>query len=143
VLIFLDTTLLWILVHPAAGQTALDLRRRLHARMASGDELAVAEICDYEARRELIRRKAAVQIANLDKLISTATYVPIDTPTMRDAATLWARVRNAGQPTASNQALDGDIILAAQAQRQKQALVATQNVRHLRRLCSAIAWRSL
>jgi predicted nucleic acid-binding protein len=143
VLIFVDTTLLWLLVHPAGGQAPLDLRRRLQRRVASGDKIAVAEICDCEARRELIRRRATAQLANLDRLVAASSYIPIDTPTMREAAALWAQVRGSGKPTASSRALDGDIILAAQARRQKQSLVATQNVRHLSLVCTATDWRAL
>ena len=142
-LIILDTTLLWLLVHPRGGPESLKLRQLLVPRLEMGDAIGVAEICDYEARRELIRRGATKQIANLDALINVSTYIALDTTTMREAAFLWAELRRAGRPTASQQALDGDVILGAQAKRQGPHLVATENLQHLSRICNAVHWESL
>jgi predicted nucleic acid-binding protein len=109
----------------------------------SGDRIAVAEICDYEARRELLRRRAKAQITNLDQLIAVSVYVPLDTHTMREAADVWAQLRLRGQPTAADDALDGDVILGTQARRQGKHLVATENTAHLSRICNAADWRGL
>jgi toxin FitB len=53
---------------------------------------------------------------------------------MRKAAELLAWVRNQGKPTASNESLDGDVILAAQAILQlksfDQVIVVTTNLKH-------------
>ena len=54
-------------------------------------------------------------------------------------AQLWADARNRGLPTADPKELDGDVILAAQAERAK-AIVATDNVGHLARFVSAQNW---
>ena len=112
-------------------------------RCEAGDQIAVAEICDYEARRELIRKGASRQIDNLDDVVRESTYVPLDTGTMRDAASIWAQLRRHGQPTAPDEALDGDVILGAQAMRQGPHLVATENLRHLRQICNAVDWQTL
>jgi predicted nucleic acid-binding protein len=112
-------------------------------RSEAEDQIAIAEICDYEARRELIRRGATRQIENLDQIVSASIYVPLDTGTMRDAAAIWAQLRRRGQPTAPDEALDGDVILGAQAKRRGSHLVATENLRHLHRICNAIDWQKL
>lgn len=56
---------------------------------------------------------------------------------MRKAAELWAWVRNQGQPTASNESLDGDAILAAQAILQlpsfDEVVIVTTNLKHISR----------
>jgi predicted nucleic acid-binding protein len=142
-LIFLDTTLLWLIVHPRGGPDANALRQLLVRRLQAGDRVGIAEICDYEARRELIRRNASTQIANLNHLVETNIYIPLDTETMRDAAALWANLRRRGRPMASDAALDGDVILGAQAIRQGAHLVATQNLSHLGQICNAADWRNL
>ena len=57
---------------------------------------------------------------------------------------LGAAARNQGQPTASDKALDADVILAAQAmvlQRSSQdtiVVVAADNVKHLSRFVAAV-----
>jgi predicted nucleic acid-binding protein len=103
----------------------------------------VAEINDYEVRRELLRKNAHKQIRRLDELINSSEFLPFDRPMMLYAAEVWAQLRNAGIPTADDGALDGDVILGAQALLHSRKLgggpvvVATENVRHLSRICSA------
>ena len=143
-IIFLDTELLWLIGHPKGGPDSLALRLCILRRVESGDRFAVAEICDYEARRELLRKKATRQLELLDELISESIYVPLVTQAMKTAASEWARLRQGGRPGAPNHALDGDVILGAQAKHYAaDHIVATANVRHLSRLCNAQHWRDL
>ena len=64
-----------------------------------------------------------------------------------DAALFWADARQRGIPTASPDALDSDVILAACAATighpGDQILVATQNVGHLARYCDARLWTTI
>ncbi|HWS84832.1 MAG TPA: hypothetical protein VN207_11310 [Ktedonobacteraceae bacterium] len=52
-----------------------------------------------------------------------------------------------GMPTADNKALDGDVILAAQAAvlaaQGYEVVIATGNVNHLSRLANAREWRHI
>jgi hypothetical protein len=61
------------------------------------------------------------------------------TAAMRQAAVFWAQARQQGQPTADDRALDGDVILAAQAITLgvTDVVIATTNVGHLSRLAPA------
>ncbi len=82
----------------------------------------------------------------LDRLKQVLEYDPIRTETMLLAAQLWAKARQAGQPTADPKALDGDVILAAQARLfdkavGEAAVVATTNVAHLSRFVPAFDWQ--
>ncbi|MFI5352420.1 MAG: type II toxin-antitoxin system VapC family toxin [Candidatus Binatales bacterium] len=61
---------------------------------------------------------------------------------MLRAAELWAQARNRGTPTADPKELDGDVILAAQAE-QVGAIVVTDNVGHLARFVKARNWREI
>jgi predicted nucleic acid-binding protein len=72
-------------------------------------------------------------------------YLPLTTQAMRRAAELWALVRQQGRPTASDKAIDGDVILAAQALTigSSSVVVATTNVGHLSRLVAAELWQSI
>lgn len=82
---------------------------------AQGVLIIVPEIADYEMRRELIRMGNIEALARLDALPQTlARYEPINTLALREAARLWAVLRNANLPTSSKEALDGDAILAGQ-----------------------------
>lgn len=78
--------------------------------------ILVPEVADYEVRRELIRLGNTNAVARLEAFTRAAAgrYVPITTAALREAARNWAAVRNAGQPTAHSEALDGDAILAGQ-----------------------------
>ena len=103
--------------------------------------MVLPEIADYEVRRELIRIQSFSALANLDALGNHLDYLALTTDMMRLAAQLWAQARNSAQPTASDPALDGDVILAAQALTLKTAVVvATGNVGHLIRFIPAELW---
>src|SRR5262249_57912237 len=94
------------------------------------------EIADYEVRRELLRLRRHRSLQRLDGLQRILTYLPLDTPTMRRAAEMWAITRQQGVPTADPKEIDADVILAAQAER-LSAIVATENVGHLARFVAA------
>ena len=108
----------------------------------------VSEIADYEVRRELLRIRRTTSLNRLDVIISTVTYLRIDTPTMRRAAQLWARARQRGRPAADPHALDADVILAAQAQLLHEAtgdqvVVASDNIRHLAQFVDTRRWQEI
>ena len=105
------------------------------------------EIADYEVRRELIRVGAGASVTRLDGLKNLIDYLSLTTPMMQKAAELWAQARNAGIPTADKHALDGDVILCAQALSlglpPADFVVATSNVRHLARFVPAKEWANI
>jgi hypothetical protein len=101
----------------------------------------------YEVRRELLRAGRLRGIAHLDRAKTTLEYVPITTAAMLQAADFWAQARQQGQPTAPDLALDGDVILAAQAlllaQQGDPVVIATTNVGHLSRFVPAQRWQDI
>ena len=103
------------------------------------------EIADYEVRRELIRAGKVAGVIQLDVLKSVIRYLPITTEAMLLAAEFWAEARRAGRPTADPNALDGDVILAAQAKlladEGNEVIIATTNVGHLFLFIDARDWR--
>jgi predicted nucleic acid-binding protein len=114
---------------------------------ATGARLALPEIADYELRRELLRAGLTSSVAMLDGLAGLLNYLPITTPVMRQAAVFWADLRQHGRSTASPDALDGDVILAAQAHALIAAghsvVVATANAGHLGRMIPAQQWDTI
>ena len=117
-----------------------------------GHRFYVPEIADFELRRELLRSGKTAAVARLDAFISATAdrYLPLTTPQVRLAAALWARVRNQGRTTAPPDALDGDTLIAAQAEAFNPAafglsvsVVATANVGHLSALTQAVLWSDI
>ena len=77
-------------------------------------------------------------------LVQRLEYLPLTTAAMRLAAGLWAQARRGGYPTAPDPALDGDVILAAQAlSLGVPVIVATDNVAHLSRFVTADLWQNI
>jgi predicted nucleic acid-binding protein len=139
----LDATPLSLLCHPnMRSPVVIEINRWLRAQLAAGTVVYIPEIADYEVRRELLRAGKQRGLRRLDALQSTLTYLPLDTTAMRRAAELWAAARNQGIPTALPGALDGDVILAAQAEA-VGAVVVTENVSHLARFVAARHWREI
>jgi predicted nucleic acid-binding protein len=135
----LDSGPLGMISHPRPNREIVDW---LKAKLQDGVEVLVPEIADYEVRRELIRFGKTKSVKRLDELKTLLTYIPLDTNTMLRAAHFWAQVRNMGKPTADPKALDGDVILAAQAER-TGAVMATDNVGHLSLLGTARDWHDI
>jgi predicted nucleic acid-binding protein len=134
--------------NPTASGPAQAAQSWARAKIADGHHLVVAEISDYEVRRELLRAERSAAIARLDAICAGLGYAPITTIAMRDAARLWADARNSGRPTAYDHALDGDVILAAQARTlpvapDETVVVATTNPAHLALYVTAAVWTDL
>ena len=113
----------------------------------AGFTVYVPEIADYEVWRELLRTGATQGLLRLDRLKITTRYLPVTTEAMLLAAQMGASVRNAGLATADRHALDGDVILCAQALRLEidpaEIVVATSNAAHIRRFLHAGNWQNI
>jgi len=147
--VVLDTTPLSLLAQ-RVGVFEADRCRQWYASLAAaGWPVLVPEIADYEVRRELVRAKKIAGVARLDAFNAAmpGRYLPLTTPVLRLAADLWAQARQAGQPTAPDAALDGDVILAAQVLtlglRPGSVVVATSNVGHIGRFTQADLWQNI
>ena len=146
-LVFLDTGTLGLVSHPRATPVAVRCRQWVVDLSAAGTRVFVPEVCDYELRRELIRAGKAAGLRRLDQVQATLDYAPLTTDVMRLAAELWAQARNRGLATASPDALDGDVILAALALLSAGSgdvvTVATDNVGHLAQFVNAQPWDTI
>ncbi|NJM49262.1 MAG: type II toxin-antitoxin system VapC family toxin [Alkalinema sp. RU_4_3] len=146
-LILLDSGPLGMATNPKAQGVTLECQQWLRSLLQRGEKIVIPEIADYEVRRELIRAGLLRSLQRLDNLKQTLQYEPIQTETMLLAANLWAEVRQAGQPTADPKALDGDVILAAQARLlvddTTDVIIATTNVAHLSRFVTALDWQAI
>lgn len=140
--VLLDTGPLGLVTNPRRSPQSVACAQWLQALVAHGVRVIVPEISDYEVRRELLRAKKEPGLARLDALATRLEYLPLTTPAIRRAAVFWAQARQQGQPTADDKALDGDVILAAQAMTLGIAdvVIATTNVGHLSRFAPAALW---
>lgn len=146
-LILLDSGPLGMVTNPKAIGIPLECQVWLKSLLRHGERVAIPEISDYEVRRELLRAGLLKSLHRLDSLKQTLDYIPIQTDTMLLAAELWAEARRRGQPTADAKALDGDVILSAQARllgsEETEVIVATTNVAHLAQFVTASDWQSI
>jgi len=137
--VMLDSGPLGRIAHPRPNQEIMTwLMNLLKANVV----VIIPEIADYEVRRSFLLAGLTKSIIRLNQLKQTLIYQPLSTEIMIKAAELWAEARKAGKPTADPQALDGDVILAAQALR-VDAIVATENVGHLSLFVEAKHWKEI
>jgi len=142
--VVLDAGPLGLLVNPNQRPQPTACRAWLAALRAASRRVVVPEIADYEVRRELIRIGSHTALANLDAFGAQLDYLPLTTAAMHLAAEFWAQARISGLPTASDPALDGDVILAAQAHSlNTPVVVATGHVAHLTRFIPAELWSAI
>lgn len=141
-LVLLDAGPLGMISHPRPSSEIATWLARL---VASGVEVLVPEIADYEVRRELLRAGRSKGVQRLDQLKISLGFLPITTDAMLKAAQFWADARRCGRPTAHDKTLDADAILAGQVAvlQGKSVTVATTNVRHLNRFVRAQPWQKV
>ncbi len=147
-IVLLDASPLGRITSPRASAVNQECRQWLARLLVGGVRVLVPEITDYEVRRDLRRIRSVQGIADLDRLKGALGYVPITTAAMLQAAEFWAMVRQQGRPTAADAALDGDVILSAQAvllatQEGDQVVIATENLKHLTLFTQAEEWRKI
>lgn len=146
-LVLLDTGPLGMVTHPRASPINDQCNHWLETLLLKGTQIVVPEIADYELRRELVRAKKLSGLKRLDDLKNRIGYIPLTTQTMLQAVEFWAYARNIGRPTAQDAALDGDVILAAQAtvlmNYGYETVIATTNVRHLELFVKAQLWHEI
>src|SRR5579872_4456408 len=115
---------------------------------AAGHTILVPAIAYYEALRELEQRQARSQAERLKAFcLLPDCFIPLTTAHLEHTARLWGQARRAGQPSASDDALDGDVILSAQVLSlglaRSDYIVATTNVGHLVRFVPADLWTNV
>lgn len=146
-IVLLDSGPLGLITNPRPHPEAQASKKWLATLLAEGVRILVPEIADYEVRRELLRAGKLRGVQNLDLIGRQIGYLPLNTATLRQAALFWAKLRQQGLPTANVAALDGDVILAAQAlqliAQGDDVTIATSNVAHLARLVPAQLWQEI
>lgn len=147
-IILLDTGIVGIITNPKATfNDAQNCKQWFKNLLSRGEAFILPEIVDYEIRRELLRAKKYQGLKRLDELKQTITYLPLNTEVILLAAQFWANARNQGKPTANNQSLDGDVILAAQARYETlkgySVVIVTTNTKHLSLFVDARKWQEI
>jgi predicted nucleic acid-binding protein len=145
--LFIDSGPLGFALTPATNDEHLRCSQWLEAMILQGEQIAIAEIVDYECRRGWLRHDNLPALEKLDQARAGLIYVPISTEAMLQAAALWAAARKGGYATTTDQRLDADVILAAQVITFEcggaDVLIATTNVKHLARSTPAEHWESI
>lgn len=146
-IILLDTGPLGYITQPRASEKNLGCSRWLEELLRNNADVRIPEIADYECRRGYLRVAKDDAVKKLDQMKVLLEYVPITTAVMLKAAEFWATVRKQGFTTADDKALDGDVILAAQASilsiPGNDVIVATTNTKHLKLLVTAMEWQDI
>jgi len=140
--VLLDAGPLGMISHPRAK---IEIVSWLATLIASGVQVQVPEIADYEVRRELLRAGRQKGIKRLNELKVVLGFVPITSNAMLRAAAFWADVRRRGRPAAADASLDADVILAAQAAAisDRTVVVASSNPKHISRFVPAQHWEDI
>jgi hypothetical protein len=85
-IVLLDAGPLGVLTTPRQTPAVLACRQWLNSLLDRGILVQIAEIADYEVRRELLRARKTQGLRRLDQLHDDLGYVPLTTATMRQAA---------------------------------------------------------
>ena len=146
-IVLLDAGPLGLVTNPRPSAERTACNEWLQGLLLADVRALVPEIADYEIRRELLRSGKPRGVQRLEALAAMIGYLPLTTAVMRRAAEFWADARQRGRPTASDAALDADMILCAQAVlaggESDTIVVATTNVGHLSLFVDARHWRNI
>jgi len=149
VIVILDSGVLYTLISTSKVKEVTDCQDWFYSLLSRSALVVTSAICNYEVKRELIRRNKVKEINNLNQLKALIDFLPVDEPTLELAAELWAEARNKGMPTADDLSLDADVIICAQYQLLAEeypgryVVIATTNVKHLSRFTEAKEWQDI
>ena len=115
-IVILDSGVLHTLISNSKIKEVIDCQNWFYYLLSRSALVVTSAICNYEVKRELIRRKNTQEVNNLNQLKSLIYSLNVDEQTLELAAELWAEARNKGLPTADDLSLDADVIICAQYQ---------------------------
>ncbi|MFM9965163.1 MAG: type II toxin-antitoxin system VapC family toxin [Planctomycetaceae bacterium] len=147
--LLLDAGILGRLCHPRKHLND-PVSVRLEEFIAAGvaeRRVYIPAVTDYELRRKLLHligkgQSTLQSLERLDQLSVRFDYLPVDLETWQEAAHLWSVARSDGFSTSPPEALDCDVILAAQA-KLVSGTVVTTNQKHLERFVPTIDWTEI
>ena len=111
-IVFLDSGVLHTLISSSKVKEVIDCQDWFYYLLSKGVLVVTSAICNYEVKRELIRRNNIREINNLNQIRTFIDLLRVNEPTLELAAELWAEARNKGLATADNLSLDADVIFA-------------------------------
>jgi predicted nucleic acid-binding protein len=145
--VLLDSGPLGLATNPKASLENAACNLWIEALLQNGKRVIVPAIADYEIRRELLRAGKSAGLKRLDNFCALLEFRPLEPAELVHAAQLWATLRQTGKATSHDHALDGDVILAAQALSlglpDSEFIVATTNVAHLSLMVPADLWKNI
>lgn len=109
---FLDSGVLGKVVNPHPNSDTL---RWLYFVKNQKINLRVAEIIDYELRRNFILEGLQKSINKLNQFKQREQFISITSESLLEASEIWAKLRGEAKATADIKNIDVDVILAAQA----------------------------
>ena len=147
--IVLDSGPLGLVTHPQRSAPVVAIGDWLSHCLLSEVQFIVPAIVYYKLRRELMRANKTLGVSRLDAFVNIRPdrYLPLSDVALRLAADLWAQARRAGRPTAGHDALDIDVLIAAQVlsvnTRPSEIVIATTNAKHLSQFVAARDWTEI
>lgn len=152
-IIFLDTNILGKLSNPNAHADAIQCKVWFERLLARGVYFVSSELCFYELKRSLIlsvkQGNDAEGLAQANNLRQLIDVLIVDEEVANMAAEIWSISRLQGTPTAANNSLDIDIIIAAHWPLLvnqfpgRYIVVSTTNIKHLRLFTEAEEWQNI
>ena len=146
-LYLLDSGPLGLASNPRASEDAGRCLAWMQRVLNAGSAVMVPDVVCYEVRRELIRAGKTKGLARLDSLVEELGRIPIGPSAWDFAAELWAHARRDGKPTAKEDALDADVLVAAVAHLAAEdgwiVVVVSDKPGHLGRFATVADWRTL
>lgn len=152
-IVFLDTSVLGKLSNPNPYPEAVQCQIWFERLLARGVYFTSSELCFYELKRGLIlsikQGMSSQGLYQLNYLREFIDVLEVNEKIADLSAEIWSLSRLRGSPTASETALDIDIIISAHWQLLKQQfegryiVIATTNVKHLNLFAEAEEWNKI
>jgi hypothetical protein len=153
-MVFLDSGVLGILSNPTESETNAKCEDWLFRLLSKGIKVITSEICKYEVKRSLIlaQKRTGYKIGGVEKLAELSDlieFIPITKNEIDIACEIWSDSVIKGIQVAAENDINFDIIICAQWKNLttenpgQEVVIATHNLRHLRRFAKAEEWENI